>query len=51
MDVAANLSRGVIFGSALTLSGVYLPSVIVGQLALRDFHMLQAFLTASAASA
>ena len=51
METVTNLVRGSIFGAALTLSGVYLPSVIVGQLVLRDFHMLQAFLTASATSA
>ena len=42
---------GTLFGSALTASGVYLPSVIISQMELRDFHMLQVFLTASSASA
>lgn len=42
---------GTLFGSALTASGVYLPSVIMSQMELRDFHMLKVFLTASSASA
>jgi len=44
-------ASGAIFGSALTASGVYLPNVIVSQMKLTDFHMLKAFLTASACSA
>jgi hypothetical protein len=42
---------GAFFGAALTISGVYLPTVIIKQMQLRDFHMLQVFLTACAASA
>ena len=42
---------GAVFGVALTISGVYLPSVIIDQLQLKNFHMVQAFLTASASSA
>lgn len=42
---------GTLFGSALTASGVYLPSAIMSQMELRDFHMLKVFLTASSASA
>jgi hypothetical protein len=42
---------GALFGAALTASGVYLPTVIIKQMQLRDFHMLQVFLTACAASA
>lgn len=42
---------GALFGAALKLSGVYLPSVIVTQMELRSFHMLKVFLGASATSA
>jgi uncharacterized membrane protein YedE/YeeE len=35
----------------LTASGVSLPIIIIGQMQMRDFRMLQVFLTASAASA
>ena len=46
-----DILTGAAFGSALTLSGVYRPSVIVSQMQLRNFNMLQTFLTASATSA
>lgn len=42
---------GALFGVALTASRVYLPTVIFSQMRLRDFHMLEVFLTASATSA
>jgi len=42
---------GLIFGAALTASGVYAPSVIYSQMQLKDFHMLTVFLCASATSA
>jgi len=48
--VVANIITGAAFGSALTLSGVYSPSVIISQMQLRNFHMLETFLTASAIS-
>ncbi|KAK5061258.1 hypothetical protein LTR84_007800 [Exophiala bonariae] len=44
-------ASGAIFGSAITASGVYLPSVIVSQMGLTNFHMLKSFLAASACSA
>jgi hypothetical protein len=44
-------TSGAIFGAAVTASGVYLPSMIVEQMSLREFHMLKVFLTASATSA
>ncbi|KIX02992.1 uncharacterized protein Z518_06542 [Rhinocladiella mackenziei CBS 650.93] len=44
-------ASGAIFGSALTASGVYSPSVIVSQMGLSNFHMLKSFLAASACSA
>jgi uncharacterized membrane protein YedE/YeeE len=44
-------AAGAVFGVALTASHVYLPTVIISQLQMRDFHMLQTFLTASATSA
>jgi len=45
------VGAGTIFGAALTASGVYSPWIIISQMRLTDFHMLQAFLTASATSA
>ncbi|KAH7024642.1 uncharacterized protein B0I36DRAFT_424498 [Microdochium trichocladiopsis] len=41
---------GAAFGAALTLSGVWVPSVVLGQLKLDDFRMLRMFLTASGTS-
>jgi hypothetical protein len=48
--VLTQVLTGAAFGAALTLSGVYTPSVIISQMQLRNFHMLQTFLTASASS-
>ena len=45
------LTVGGLFGSALTLAGVASPAVIINQLRLTDFHMLLAFMSASACSA
>lgn len=45
------VGAGLIFGAALTASEVYLPSVIVSQMELKDYHMLNVFLSASASSA
>ncbi|OBT71173.1 hypothetical protein VF21_10077 [Pseudogymnoascus sp. 05NY08] len=42
---------GALFGSALLLSGVYSPTIILSQLNLSDFYMLKVFLTASGSSA
>jgi len=50
-ELAITTARGTVFGAALTAAGVYLPSVIVDQMALREFHMIKVFLTASASSA
>lgn len=47
----STLSCGMLFGAALTASGVYDPRVIVSQLKMQDFHMLQTFMTASATGA
>src|ERR1700761_1914500 len=44
-------ASGGIFGAALTASGVYSPSIIVGQLRLQNFHMIKSFVAASACSA
>jgi hypothetical protein len=44
-------TAGALFGAALASSGVYLPSVIISQMRLSSFHMLKAFITASASSA
>lgn len=42
---------GAIFGAALTASRVFVPSVIVGQFELKDFHMLHVFAVAMGSSA
>ena len=42
---------GLTFGAALTLSGVAAPSIIIDQFRLTNYHMLLAFLSASACSA
>jgi hypothetical protein len=48
--VATNIFTGAAFGSALTLSGVYKPAVIISQMQLQNFRMLQSFLAVSAIS-
>ncbi|KAJ3558379.1 hypothetical protein NPX13_g9718 [Xylaria arbuscula] len=45
-----SLLSGAAFGAALTASGMYEPSVILSQMRLENWHMVQTFLTASAAS-
>jgi uncharacterized membrane protein YedE/YeeE len=45
------IASGAIFGGALSLSGVASPRIIIEQLRLNDFHMLLAFMSASACSA
>lgn len=50
-DVLRSTGAGGVFGVALTVSRVYHPSVIIDQMRLTDFHMLEVFLTASATSA
>lgn len=47
---AATAATGLAFGAALVASGVYQPAVILDQLKWENCHMLQAFLTATAAS-
>ncbi|THW31056.1 hypothetical protein D6D21_10773 [Aureobasidium pullulans] len=42
----ATLVTGTAFGAALAASGVYMPSVIIDQFRLTDFHMFQVFATA-----
>ena len=48
--MATSLLSGMAFGAALTASGVYHPSVILQQLKLADWSMLETFLTATASS-
>jgi hypothetical protein len=45
------LLTGAAFGAALAASGVCQPSVIIGQLMLEKWQMIQVFLTATAGSA
>lgn len=51
MPLINTILTGAAFGAALTASGVYQPSVIVSQLKLQNWHMIQTFLTAAATSA
>ncbi|CZS94975.1 uncharacterized protein RAG0_04777 [Rhynchosporium agropyri] len=46
-----SVASGSIFGAALVAAGVYSPEVIIGQMQLKEFHMLKTFLAASASSA
>ncbi|TLS30908.1 hypothetical protein PpBr36_02879 [Pyricularia pennisetigena] len=50
-SILPGLISGAAFGAALAGAGVYQPSVIMAQLELEDFHMLQTLLTATAGSA
>jgi hypothetical protein len=50
-DSAATALTGAAFGASLAASGVYLPSVIIDQFRLTDFHMFQVFATAMGSSA
>jgi uncharacterized membrane protein YedE/YeeE len=45
------IASGAIFGGALSLSGVASPRIIIEQFRLNDFHMVLAFMSASACSA
>ncbi|KAI0426190.1 hypothetical protein F5Y09DRAFT_71727 [Xylaria sp. FL1042] len=45
-----SLLSGAAFGAALAATGMYEPSVILSQMKLENWHMVQTFLTASAAS-
>lgn len=49
-NVSTALS-GAAFGTSLAASGVYLPSVIIDQFRLTNFHMLHVFATAVGSSA
>lgn len=46
----ATILTGLAFGASFVASGVYQPSVILGQLSLENWHMIQSFLTATATS-
>lgn len=50
-NLLATGAAGTLFGTALAVSGVYSPVVIISQMQLADFHMLKVFLSASASSA
>ncbi|VUC28135.1 unnamed protein product [Clonostachys rosea] len=47
----ASFISGAAFGSAMFSAGFHHPSVIIAQLKFENFHMIQAFLTATATSA
>ncbi|KAH8895443.1 hypothetical protein GQ53DRAFT_715104 [Thozetella sp. PMI_491] len=48
--MASHLASGAVFGAALTAAGVYQPSTIVTQFRWDNWHMMEAFLTATAAT-
>jgi len=48
--MATSLLSGAAFGAALVAAGVYKPSVIISQVKFENYHMLQAFLAATASS-
>ncbi|KAK6063323.1 YeeE/YedE family protein [Seiridium cupressi] len=50
LDILTTAFCGSAFGVALTASGVHRPDVIISQLTLSNFHMLESFLTAAASS-
>ncbi|KAH7355237.1 YeeE/YedE family protein [Rhexocercosporidium sp. MPI-PUGE-AT-0058] len=50
-SLLASTIAGAIFGCGLFLSGVYSPWIILSQMNLSNFHMLQTFLAASGCSA
>ena len=50
-DFVSTALSGAAFGAALTASGVYLPSVIIDQFRLTNFHMFRVFATAVGSSA
>jgi hypothetical protein len=49
--MASTLLSGAAFGASLLLASFHQPLAIISQLRLENHHMVQAFLTASAASA
>jgi hypothetical protein len=50
-DALYAAGTGAIFGAALTASRVWLPSVILQQFNLSDFHMMHVFAVALGSSA
>ena len=51
LETFSSYAAGAFFGGVLTLSGVYKPEVIRNQMSLRDFHMVEVFLSAAGFSA
>jgi hypothetical protein len=50
-DALYAAGTGAVFGAALTASRVWLPSVILDQFSLQDFHMMHVFAVALGSSA
>lgn len=48
--MATTFVAGAAFGGAMAAAGFYDPGVVIAQLNLQNWHMVQAFLTALAAS-
>lgn len=50
-DILSKGLSGAVFGSALMASGVWQPHVIISQMTIQNFDMLQSFLVGTATSA
>jgi hypothetical protein len=48
--MATTLLSGAAFGAAMLAAGFHHPSIVVSQFKFDNFHMIQAFLTATATS-
>ncbi|RDA95019.1 hypothetical protein CP533_2122 [Ophiocordyceps camponoti-saundersi (nom. inval.)] len=51
MEIIASLVSGAAFGAAMTAAGFHDPSLIIAQMKFERWHMLQAFMAATASSA
>lgn len=49
--MAATFLTGATFGASMMVAGFQYPSIVVSQLKFENWHMIQAFLTATAGSA
>lgn len=47
----ALVASGIVFGAAMTAAGFHDPSLVVGQMKVENWHMVQTFMAATASSA
>lgn len=50
LSIMAGLLSGAAFGAAMLAAGFHHPSIVISQLKFENYHMIQAFLTATATS-